>query len=360
MGFNEKVIELAELLPQIKDKLKTEEATKNALIMPFLQILGYNIFNPLEVIPEFTADTGFKKGEKVDYAIKQDDKVIIIIECKQATINLNETNIEQLHRYFHNTNARIAILTNGVVYRFFSDLEDPNKMDLTPFLELDFENIRENLLKEVEKLSKEQFDIDTMLSTANDLKYITAIKKQIIKQMQNPEEEFVKYFFNRVTSFSQFNAKYKEPFKDYVKKAFQQFKSETIKDSFRSAMAKEDAKNDQPDFKDETDEERNIREQEEKGIYTTQEELEGYAIVKAIVCRIVESERIFDRDTKSYFGILFDDNNRKPVCRLHFNSSQKYIGVFDENKNEKKHPIEKLSDIYKLTDELIKTVELYI
>jgi len=154
MSFNERIMAIAERIPQIIDSLETEEATKNALIMPFIQALGYDIFNPQEVVPEFVADVGTKKGEKVDYAIKQNGDVIILIECKQANANLNEANTNQLYRYFTTTKARIAILTNGVIYRFYSDLEEPNKMDQKPFLELDMTNIRDNLLDEVKKLSK--------------------------------------------------------------------------------------------------------------------------------------------------------------------------------------------------------------
>ncbi|MEA3434937.1 MAG: type I restriction enzyme HsdR N-terminal domain-containing protein [Thermodesulfobacteriota bacterium] len=352
MSFDEKITALAQKIPSLIDLLETEEATKNALVMPFIDALGYDIFNPKEVIPEFTADVGTKKGEKVDYAIMQDGEVIILIECKQANSDLNEENISQLFRYFTVTKARIAILTNGIHYRFFSDLDEKNKMDARPFLDLDMQNIRENLLDEVRKLAKERFDLDRMLSTANELKYTSAIKKTLSLQVEKPDDEFVRFFFNATNSGSRFTATAKEQFAVFVQKAFQQFIRESVSDRLRSALQKED------------DKEKKIEEQEElaqneNGIVTTEDELEGFQIVRAIICQKVKPNRIAHRDTKSYFGILLDDNNRKPICRLYFNTTQKYIGLFNKNKKETKQPINELTDIYKHTEQLLEAACCY-
>ena len=99
---------------------------------------------------------------------------------------------------------------------------------------------------------------------------------------------------------------------------------------------------------------------EKNGINTTEEELEGFSIVKKIVGEIIDSERIFHRDTKSYMGVLLDDNNRKPICRLWFNSSKKYIGIIGKNKKEKKELLYSLNDIYKYTDRLKDAAKLYL
>lgn len=352
MSFDEKINALAQKIPSLVDHLETEEATKNALIMPFIDALGYEIFNPKEVVPEFTADIGTKKGEKVDYAIMQDGEVIILIECKPAHSDLNDENISQLYRYFTATKARIAILTNGLHYRFFSDLDDKNKMDARPFLDLDMQNIRENLLDEVRKLAKERFDLDRMLSTANELKYTSAIKKALKAQIENPDDDFVRFFFNSTNSGGRFTATMKEQFTVFVQKAFHQFISESVSDRLRSALQKEDDKEEKATELEEVV-------QDDDGIITTEEELEGFQIVRAIICQKVEPSRIAHRDTKSYFGILLDDNNRKPICRLHFNTGQKYIGLLDKNKKETKQPINELTDIYKYTEQLLETACCY-
>jgi len=230
MSFDEKISALSEKIPSLMDRLETEEATKNALIMPFIAALGYDVFNPQEVIPEFVADHGTKKGEKVDYAIMQNNDVIILIECKQAKSTLADANMSQLYRYFAVTKSRIAILTNGVNYLFFSDLEESNKMDERPFLELDMLNLRKNLLLEVKKLGKEKFDLDRMLSTANELKYTSQIKKVMLKQFEEPDEDYVRYFFNATNSGSRFTASAKEQFTEFVKKASSQFINESVSD----------------------------------------------------------------------------------------------------------------------------------
>jgi len=353
MSFNEKIAVLSEKIPTLIEHLETEEATKNALIMPFIAALGYDVFNPQEVVPEFTADVGTKKGEKVDYAIMQDNEVIILIECKKSKSDLSEANTHQLFRYFTVTNARIAILTNGVQYRFFSDLEESNKMDERPFLELDMLNIRDNLLEEVRKLGKENFDLDRMLSTANELKYTSEIKKLMNVQFETPDEEFTRFFFKIANPGAHFTAAAKEQFTKFVQKAFHQFISERVSDRLRSALEKED------DKITESSEEEETTETKPNGIETTEEELEGFQIVRAILVQKVASERIVHRDTKSYFGILLDDNNRKPLCRLHFNTAQKYLGVIDADKQETRIPIDTLADIYQHADKLLSTVKLY-
>ncbi len=352
MSFDERISVLADKIPSLMDHLETEEATKNALIMPFMSALGYDVFNPKEVIPEFVADHGTKKGEKVDYAIMQNNEVIIIIECKKAKSNLSDANKSQLYRYFTVTKSRIAILTNGVQYMFFSDLDEKNKMDKKPFLELDMLNLRKNLLAEVKKLGKEKFDLDRMLSTANELKYTSHIKKIMVEQFKNPEDEFVKFFFNAVNSGSRFTLTAKEQFTEFVKKASSQFVNESVSDFLDSVKAKQTEEK-------QTEDEQEVEVDKADGIITTEEELEGYQIVRAIMAQKIAPNRVVHRDTKSYFGILLDDNNRKPICRLHFNAGQKYIGLFDKDKKETRYPIAELTDIYQYSKNLINNIGLY-
>lgn len=351
MSFDEKISVLAEKIPSLINLLETEEATKNALVMPFIAALGYDVFDPKEVVPEFVADQGIKKGEKVDYAIMQNNEVIILIECKKARSNLNDANMSQLYRYFTVTKSRIAILTNGINYLFFSDLEEPNKMDERPFLELDMSNLRKNLLGEVKKLAKEKFDLDRMLSTANELKYTSQIKKIISQQFENPDENFVRYFFNASNNGSRFTSSAKEQFTDFVKKASYQFIDERVSDFLDSVKAvQKEGEKQESDL--------NILDKSD-GIITTQEELDGFQIVRAIACQKINPRRVAHRDTKSYFGILVDDNNRQPICRLHFNGSQKYISLFDKDKKESRQPINELVDIYKFSQNILDCLSSY-
>jgi hypothetical protein len=140
MDLDIKLKQLAERIKTSKEIILTEEATKHSFIMPFLSALGYDVFDPTVIVPEFTADIGTKKGEKVDYAILQDGKPIIVIEAKNHTEKLDNHN-NQLIRYFNVTDSKFAILTNGIEYRFFSDIEETNRMDKIPFLTVNLDSL---------------------------------------------------------------------------------------------------------------------------------------------------------------------------------------------------------------------------
>lgn len=360
MSFVDRLAALAQRAPSLIDHLATEEATKNALVMPFIAALGYDVFNPQEVVPELVADVGVKKGEKVDYAIKQDGEVIILIECKTAGVDLSEANMSQLFRYFTVTKARIAILTNGIVYRFYSDLEEPNKMDARPFLELDLFDIRDHHVAEVKRLAKGSFDLDRMLDAASELKYLRELHRVLGEQFENPDPDLVRFLYLQVNPEGRFVASVREQFSELVPRAFSQFISERVSTRLRSALAQEDVivgRAPSETVVEESDPE--PEPSGDDGVETTEEELEGFHIVKAIVRQVVAPERVAHRDTKSYMGILLDDNNRKPICRLRFNWTQNYIGIFDADKNETKHELESLNDIYNFADELKATALRY-
>lgn len=356
MEFEGRLAALATKVHNQRQAIQTEEATKNAFVMPFIStILGYDVFNPLEVVPEFTADVGVKRGEKVDYAIMRDGEVQILIECKKSTEPLKIEHASQLFRYFSVTNARIAVLTNGEVYNFYTDLDAPNKMDDRPFLVLDLADIDETLLPELSKLTKDVFDLDSVISAAEELKYVGALKRAIAAQFREPEEDFVRLFASRVYE-GRFTQEARSQFTTLVAKASKQFLNEQVNDRLKTALgasytapieqaASVEALSSEPVVEEDIDRDTEIE--------TTPEELEGYQIVKAIACSEVKPERIVHRDQKSYFAILLDNNNRKPIARLWFNGKkQKYIGLFDEDKVETRHPINSLEDIYLHADAL--------
>ncbi|CAE6889019.1 Restriction endonuclease [Pseudomonas marincola] len=362
MDFLERLNTLSAKIRQQGASIKTEEATKNAFVMPFINaVLGYDVFDPSEVTPEFVCDVGTKKGEKIDYAILSGGEVQILIECKKIGESLSLNHASQLFRYFHVTNARISILTNGQIFKFYTDLDAPNKMDEKPFLELDLLDIDEHVVPELQKLTKSAFDVESIISAAGELKYVSQIKKEIGSQLTNPDDEFVKFFATRVYD-GMITQKVRDQFSVLTRKAASQFLSDQVNDRLKSAMsgavmpsyALEAAgpKNLDKDSEDAT-------EVDDTRIVTTLDELEGFHIVKAIVRAVVDAKRIIHRDTQSYFGVLLDDNNRKPICRLHFNRTQKYLGIFDNEKNEIRHPIETLDDIYDFSQQLKDTVAYY-
>ena len=331
MDFKDQIKLLSERVIKLKENTQTEEATKTAFIMPFLQTLGYDVFDPTEVVPEYTCDLGIKKGEKIDYAIHKDGQPIILIECKHWKEDLTSHN-GQLFRYFHVSNARFGILTNGIIYRFYTDLVEKNKMDEKPFLEFNMEKYRES---QVDKL----------------------------REFHNPSDEFVKYFARPIYP-GRFNDVVMGQFRAIVKQAFVQYTNDYINERLKSAISadtvvenKVDKTEQGADVAATSDEAEKI---EDNRIVTTEEELQGFYIVRSILYPEVDDiNRVQYRDTISYFGILLDDNNRKPICRLYFNSSNKNLETCNVEKWGQKHLLESLDDIYKYKDEIIAACKMY-
>jgi hypothetical protein len=350
MEFADRIRELSGRVCDMQGNLcGNEEATKTALILPFLQALGYDVFNPTVIMPEYTSDIGTKNGEKVDYAVMQDGCPIILMECKACGDRLEQDRANQLHRYFHNTpTARVGVLTDGVTYKFFSDLDQPNMMDPKPFMVFDMSRSDERLIPELRKLANGRFDMEQALCAAQDLKYTGEIKKVFQAQFEEPEDEFVRFFVKNVYS-GQARQTVIEAFKPRVAKAMRDILNDMINERLKNAMSSAD---------DEPEEE--VEPIPDNGIVTTDEEVEAYLIVKAMLHKVMDPSLAVMRDTKSYCGVLFDDNNRKPICRLRFNGKQKYLGTFDEQKNETRHPIETLDELFSYSEEIRKAALSYL
>lgn len=354
MDFKDQIKLLGERVLKLKDQIATEEATKNAFIMPLLQSLGYDVFNPLEVVPEYVTDIGTKKGEKIDYAIFKDGNPTILIECKHWAQNLN-LHDGQLLRYFHVSKAKFGILTNGITYRLYSDLVEPNKMDEKPFLEFNISEIKDNQVDELKKFHKSYFDAESITNTASELKYTNELKHLIQQELVNPTPEFVKHFARQVYP-SVVTSKVLEQFTNLTKKSIQQHISDLITERLKTALTKEDEAVKEKEVIEAAAE---LAKEDANKIITTEEELEGFMIVKTILRQKISATRISYRDAQSYFAILLDDNNRKTICRLYLNGSKKYFVTLDEQKKEVKNEINSIDDIFKHSEALLNIVELY-
>lgn len=350
-----KLEQLHQRVDVLKEQINTEEATKNAFVMPFIQILGYDIFNPTEVIPEFICDIGTKKGEKVDYVIKKDGEPILIIECKHWKENVDAHN-SQLHRYYHLSKARFGVLTNGHIYNFYADLEKPNIMDEKPFFTLDLSNLKGSSIKLLENFTKTDYNLENILDSAEGLKYIKAIRNEFEKEIQDPSDEMIKLLVSRFFD-KPLIASRLVTFKEYTKKAFSNSINESINFRLKNAL------NINENVPSKVVEQTNLIDENSSDgpkFITTEEEMEASQIVKAILREQLPSSRIAFRDTQSYFGILLDDNNRKPLCRLHFNSGNKYLEVFHQGKdNGEKKLLNSIDDIYNYKTELLDTTKNY-
>ena len=227
MDFKENLNEHVKNMEKFKEMKFNEEQTKMALIIPFIKTLGYDVYNPLEVIPEYISDIGEKKGEKVDYAISLDNQIELLIETKPMYDTLTNHDI-QLTRYFNVTNSKIGILTNGIIYKFFTDLEETNRMDSKPFLEINLFEISESQILELKKFHKKNFDINIILSSAEILKYSNGIKRYLFKQLEAPEDDFIRLLMKEVYD-RKITQNRLEEFREIVSMSFKAFINENIR-----------------------------------------------------------------------------------------------------------------------------------
>lgn len=345
MDLIDKLNDLSSRLKRQRDQVTTEEAAKTAFVLPFIQALGYDVFNPSEVVPELTADHGVKKGEKVDYGIKLEEKIMIIVECKPLGADLVTKHAGQLYRYFGVTEAKFGVLTDGDRYLFFTDLDKPNCMDERPFFEFELSEIVETDVDELKKFSKSTFDLDTIVSTASNLKYHKALMTEIASEFREPSEDLVKLLAGRVYD-GRFTPQVKDQFSLLTQGALKDFIRGKVNDRLKTALST-DSSSLVPALRTEPNQvsELDIEETEGNGIVTTPEEIEGHFILQAIGSEFVDPTRIVMRDAKSYCAILLDDNNRRPICRLHFGKTKMSITIFAPD-NETRFDIQKVPDIF--------------
>ena len=337
------------------EHLDTEEATKSALVLPFIQMLGYEIFDPTEVVPEFTADVGLKKGEKVDYALIQDGKPVVLIECKRFGSNLDDADVSQLLRYFTNTDARFGILTDGVVYRFFSDLDQPNVMDPKPFFEFNMLNFTEPQIEELKRFTKSAFSMSEVVDAARELHYTNEIKRVLTEEITEPSQEFVRFITKRVYQGS-VTKTVREQFGALTQQAFTQLVNDRISVRLKSALEREEGR------ADSHEESPDQQEAEEPEFVLA--EVEALNIIKAIVRDVVDVRRIALRHAKSYSSVvLHADTLRNDyglvLCRLLVRTPSLRLGLLNEGKQEERVHLDDLDNLFDYADRLRATVAAY-
>lgn len=358
MDFKDSIKQISERIDTLKANLPTEEATKTALIMPFINALGYDIFNPLEVLPEMTCDVGTKKGEKIDYAILKDGEPIMLIECKHWQQDLNLYN-NQLIRYFHVSKAKFGVLTNGIVYRFYTDLDEPNKMDEKPFLEVNLCDLKEAQVEELKKFHKSYFDVDMILSSASELKYMGELRSIIGKEFSGPSPDFVRFFGKQVYD-GVFSAKVLEQFTALVKRSISGYISDIIADRLKAAIENEADQTEQPTVT--TVQKPTDGEQPGEELIISIEEMEAFCMVKSILGHVCPADRITYKVTQSYIGVLIDNNVRQTVCRLYYfkQSRKNTLAIIGDNKEESTYRMDSINEIYKHADALIEAAKKYL
>lgn len=354
MNFEETIDDFTSSISEKKSVIHTEETTKLSLILPFLRLLGYDTTNPINFRAEYTADIGVKKGEKVDFAILSDEHVEILIECKSVDVELEEKHLSQLFRYFSVTEAKLAILTNGVVYKFYTDSLDDNQMDKTPFFEIDLEDYTKKDIIRLEKFTNENFDVSKVTKNAQELKFNNGVKKVLIKEFESPSDDFIKAIAKQVYD-GQLHKKKKELFSKIITNKIKEIVDEKVNARLETAIANNKPEAEPEVAIDDTSE-------------TTAEEWEGYYTVKGICSEIVDPDRIAIRDRKDYCNVLFDDNQNYPIVKLHFNNPKNLrVEFFDSynvydtgSKRGNKVNIDSVKDIYDYKEKILVTVNKYL
>jgi len=343
------LIEKFEIIASRAEKLgfalETEEVCKTSLILPFISALGYDIYNPTEVIPEYIADVGIKKGEKVDYAIKINDQIIILIECKKFGDNLDNYT-GQLFRYFSVTDAKIALLTNGITYKFYSDIDNKNKLDDKPFYILNLLDLNGNIISDLPKITKANLNLDEFLIMAEDFKYINEIKGELKKEFNEPT-----WLSKELISKTSFSGKRTKGnlnwFSDLIKRSIKQIEDDYIKDRLN-------IKNKVNEIKEEAEEtDDNIRKDK---VETKLEEYEAFHYVKSIASEMIESDRLSINDKLKYCGILIDDKKSKVFCKMYFGKIKKFL----EFQKQEKIYIESIIDILKHKDFILDKIKEFL
>ena len=336
---------------RLKHPIETEEATKTSFVLPFIQMLGYDIFDPSAVVPEFTADHGTKRGEKVDYALLIDGKPVILIEAKVYGANLDEEQISQLFRYFSVTDTHFGILTDGIKYRFFSDLEQPNTMDQAPFFEFNMLEFSEQQVIDLKRFTKDVFQLNETTDAARQLKYMSELKRIIACQMAEPSDELVKLIIKPFYP-SKFTASVRDTFVPLVRDAFAGYIEDSVDSRLNAALARvEDQKRESQ------------AKQQAEAVGTPESmpefsdtEIEACQIVKAILGDVVDVERIDLRSYARYSKILLDDTRLKVICSLYLTNTNGQSSV-SIGKNGEAKEIGSVNEIYDYANGLRATLD---
>ena len=315
------------------DPAPKEEDTKIALIQPFInKVLGYNTNDLKEVKTEFSVDT---KSLRIDYVIFKDGVPIILIECKSCTAVLDKKDLNQLRTYYpiiKGAESKFGILTNGIQYKFYTDISDKNILDEDPFFEFDLFNMTDPDIIALENFIK-LADIDNARIIADRLKKQKDIRTIIENLFGSPSEKFVR-FIAKEAHVSFVSDRVVKEYTKLTTDAINECISERIKEKLEPAW----------DTKSKNK--------------TTKEELEAYYIIKTLLGDMAEPDQIITKDSENSLDIIYEDGgSQKVVCRLYLNDSAKYIGLFDENGNEIKNSIDSIEDLNQYSDQIVSIIK---
>ncbi|AXQ22605.1 type I restriction endonuclease subunit R [Acinetobacter wuhouensis] len=313
---------------KVGEHCSTEETTKQALILPLLDILGFNPYDPTKVLAEFAADfPGVKATERVDYALYCNGQPVMFIEAKSYSSNLTN-HAPQLSRYFNSSlGVTIGAITNGREWRFFTDLINPNVMDEKPFLIVDFTKANPEDLTQLAEFKHDNFHAEKLRFFAEENQYIQQFKTVIRKSINDVDIDFVRYVAQQANIQRQLNAKFLESIQPFVQQAVQQAISDTVVKGLSSptiitAQPVEHKPTEvQPQEVTETPEPDFIVNPDNEKIITTKDEQDLLKIVTELLPEI----EIEGRDTESYYSVLYQNKTNRWLLRYDVNRKRPTI-----------------------------------
>ncbi len=323
MAFEDDFVRYIDQIRTRLPHIRGEEATKQSLVIPLFHVLGYDVWNPLEVQPEYGADfnKGPKKGqpEKVDYALKINGEPVVFVECKAADVIL-DTHDGQLARYFNATpSVRVGILTNGIRIKVFTDLQQPNVMDDKPWMDFDIRTPKPAELDALKKFRKTEFTADQIVGLAEEMVYYNVLVPFIASQLLDPGEKLVRLVAEEIPSLKRIDKKVIDRLTPILRKAIQAAILDHVARSFSAPVPPEPApvvatlRMDTASGA--TEAAVSATGGTREGVVTTAQELEVYDLVSKIVKEKFPDAVIQYRDAKSYFTIM-QKNLRKWFIRL--------------------------------------------
>ena len=330
--FEKSIIEFSAKIPEIKRNCSTEEGTKHSIILPFIQLLGYNIFDPKEVVPEVDCDIR-RNGDKVDYVIQHNCEHLMLIECKHWTKDLDYYT-SQLRGYFVASKAHFGLLTNGVEYRFFSDLDNANLMDENPFLVVNMEQLTKEGLNGLKLFCKDTFNVHYVMTKGRELKCMKELREAVASELSDPSFEFITHFARRI--YGQVPSKaFREQMKPMLIKVIAEY------------METENTEHNE--LQEANDDEKSVLE-----------------VVQSILADMVSSDRVQLFTGKTYNSIRLDGIQWWPIVKFKYSNNTKWLAVGKYMTNFYCHPkddkqyIDTTADIYKFSQDIKDVVKVML
>lgn len=358
MGFEGSIKDLVEKISNEKQYTNNEQATKVAFINPFLDSLGYDVRDPRKVQHEYSSDAGGKKGEKVDYAIMKDDTPIMIIEAKHHGEKLDGWGT-QLQRYFNvMSDVKFAILTNGVEYKFFTDFDELNMLDKTPFMHINLEDIDKSSLQQLEKFAYDNLDLETAYENAAFQKYVMQVTEVLKSNFDEPSDAFIDFFAKSIDlGQKRVTARIKEEMKLPVKKSLDDFINNKVRRALNQSLNSIDSRAKRDDTLDEENASGTANEDTPRMDEFSYDEDQGFRIICAILAEKASVEDTVLKNTIHYATVLMYGKTTRWVARMRFKGSAKTVEYNAPSVAGQRFSVDAISDIYKHKAYVLEALE---